>query len=678
MTVFGTSAPYLKLCQDHDLRPAGDFRPLRSVLSTGSILFDAQYDWVTENVKHVPVQSISGGTDIIGCFVLGSPNLSVFRGEAQCRSLGMDVQSLGEPGQPGELVCRNPFPSRPIGFWGDPDGSKFHAAYFSQNPGVWTHGDYISFTPDGSARLHGRSDGVINIRGIRLGPADIYAVLQNFPAIKEAMAVEQRVPDDPGESRLVLLVVLQPGATLDADLMLAIRKAIGRECSPTHVPAVIASVAALPTTHSGKRSESAARAAVNGEAVKNADALANPECLEAIARHPALQAAAPQAQQDIGDGSLERQLQAIWEAAFGFAPIAEDDDFFELGGHSLLAMSIFARIKEQFGRTMPIVTLFQAPTIRLLATVMRASTEDRFSCLVPVLPGSGRPLFVVHGLSGTVLELARFLNAMRGGPPVTVLQANGLDPDCPPQATVEEMAALYLQEIRSVQPNGPYALGGFSFGGLVAYEMACRLAAAGEQVDVLALIDTGVHPRNLAWPEWVAFRARRLGLLWRGLISNPRAAIAAEYNGIRIGVLLRLGIRPRWVDPVLEHMPPVLQGVRAACEVGVCAYEPGRYHGHVTFFRATSRDPRICDPLIIWRRLADVESVPIECRHLELVQPPYVMTLAAALRSRLEALPAMPADVSRPAQEAEPGQQHAAPRKAGVNTFIMPGQGAPG
>ncbi len=148
VNVFGTSPAYLKLCQNLGFRPDRELSALRAILSTGSILYDEQFDWVEANVKRVPVQSISGGTDIIGCFVLGSPNLPVWRGEAQCRSLGLDVQAIGQPnGAYGELVCGNPFPSRPLGFWGDTDGTRFHSAYFSQHPGFWTHGDFISFTP---------------------------------------------------------------------------------------------------------------------------------------------------------------------------------------------------------------------------------------------------------------------------------------------------------------------------------------------------------------------------------------------------------------------------------------------------------------------------------------------------------------------------------------------------
>jgi acetoacetyl-CoA synthetase len=284
---------------------------------------------------------------------------------------------------------------------------------------------------------------------------------------------------------------------------------------------------------------------------------------------------------------------------------------------------------------MPIVTLFQARTIALLATVMRASSDDRFSCLVPVVRGSGRALFLVHGLSGTVLELARLVNAMRGGTPVTVLQAQGLDSVSPPHDSVEAMAAHYLREVRTAQPVGPYALAGFSFGGLVAYEMARMLAADGEDVEFLGLIDTALHPRTLSWSDWARFRRRRLALLGREVLAHPWDATALQANSIRNGVLLRLGRRPHWQDPCLTALPPLLQHVRAACEAAFTAYRPLPYAGRVTFIRALSPDPRRSDPLPTWQRLAEVDVVPVACRHLELVQPPYVGELAAALRTSL-------------------------------------------
>ncbi len=290
VTVFGTSPAFLQYTRDAGVSPRERFGlgALRAILSTGSVLGDDLYDQARDEVKAVPLQSISGGTDILGCFLLGNPNLPVRRGELQCAGLAMDVRSLTRPGESvGELVCASPFPSRPLGFVNDDGARRFHDAYFSQHEGVWTHGDLLELTATG-ARIHGRSDGVLNVRGVRVGPAEIYSALTGFAEITAAMAVEQRAPDEPGGSRLVLLVVLRPGAALDRPLALRIKRELSQRRSMAHVPAVIAQVDALPVTLNGKPSERAARDAVNGAAAVNRAALRNPECLDAIAAHPAL------------------------------------------------------------------------------------------------------------------------------------------------------------------------------------------------------------------------------------------------------------------------------------------------------------------------------------------------------------------------------------------------------
>jgi acetoacetyl-CoA synthetase len=294
VTVFGTSPAFMNYCNDFAIVPKdiADLSSLRAIQSTGSVLPDRLYDWVQANVGDIPLQSISGGTDIIGCFVLGNPMLPVWRGESQSISLGLDVCSLRPDGAAddsvGELICSNPFPSRPLGLFNDPTGERFHAAYFAQNKGVWTHGDFMILTSHGGARILGRSDGVMNIRGIRIGPAEIYAILLDIPEIRLAMAVEQQAPQDPGGTRLVLLVVLRDGAVLDRKLTLRIKKDLSSRASMAHVPAAIVAVDDLPATHNGKMSERAARDAVNGKVPENLAALRNPVCLQTLLAHPDL------------------------------------------------------------------------------------------------------------------------------------------------------------------------------------------------------------------------------------------------------------------------------------------------------------------------------------------------------------------------------------------------------
>jgi acetoacetyl-CoA synthetase len=303
VTVFGTSPAYLMYCKDAGVSPNAslDLSAMRLALSTGSVLFDHLYDFFRENVANVPLASISGGTDIVGCFVLGSPNLPVYRGESPSVSLGLDVRAAiaeggatrfaaapSEGSVTGELVCVKPFPSRPVGLWGDADGSRFHDAYFSQHEGVWTHGDTVELTSRGTARILGRSDGVLNVRGVRIGPGEIYRVLEAFPQIRAAAAVEQSAPDEPGGSRLLLFVVLAEPGSLARPFVLRVKKELATRASPAHVPALVLEVPDLPRTHNGKLSERAVRDAANGLVPKNVSALKNPECLRAITEHPEL------------------------------------------------------------------------------------------------------------------------------------------------------------------------------------------------------------------------------------------------------------------------------------------------------------------------------------------------------------------------------------------------------
>ena len=646
VTVFGTNPAYLKMCENAGLVPRREFdlRALRSILSTGSILYDQQFDWVSEQVSPtIPLQSISGGTDIIGCFVLGNPLLPVRRGEAQCRSLGLDVRSLPPPDDPeaaiGELVCANPFPSRPVGFAADPDGSRFHKAYFSQNPGLWTHGDLIEITKTGGARLHGRSDGAINIRGIRIGPTEIYRILQNIPEVLEALAVEQRAENIPGGTRLVLLVVLRAGTQLDGALVARIRRQLAQRGSSALVPDAVIRLDELPVTHNGKRSEAAARDAVNGFPVANRAALRNPTCLAPLAEHPALRETAGSISEASGD--LEGRLKAIWEHCFGFSPIGTDDDFFELGGHSILAARILASLRQITDRELPLSTLLYAPTIRRLAELARAATWESFSPVVTLREGSrSQPFFLVHGLGGNVLELVHLVQVLRTTRAVLALQARGLEPGREPHHTVQSMAADYVEEIQRIQPSGPYAIAGFSFGGLVAFEMAQILRRRGEDVGFLGLIDTDVPEHALPLGAWLSLQRDRLQRHWGGFRSgrDPWRSLRDHGNGIaRTWLRLRRRPeRPRWQDEV--PLPPLLSDVRDAAIMAFAKYKPRRYAGRVVLLRAASRRAWICDPLPTWKHVArgglDVMLIPSD--HLGLIQEPAVRQLAAALDRCLE------------------------------------------
>jgi acetoacetyl-CoA synthetase len=264
---------------------------LRLILSTGSPLIPTSFDYIYSDWKpDVHLASISGGTDICACFLGGNPLLAVRRGELQCALLGLDIDTFDEQGEPvagvaGELVCRNAHLSMPVKFWGDADGSRYHEAYFSRFPGVWAHGDFVEKRPSGGFIIQGRSDTTLNPGGVRIGTAEIYRQVETIGEVEEAIAVGQ---DIEGDQRVILFVKLRDGATLDAELERTIRARIRSGASPRHVPAKIIAVAAIPRTRSGKISEIAVRDTIHGRAVKNVEALANPEALELYMNLPEL------------------------------------------------------------------------------------------------------------------------------------------------------------------------------------------------------------------------------------------------------------------------------------------------------------------------------------------------------------------------------------------------------
>jgi acetoacetyl-CoA synthetase len=293
ISVFGTSAKFLDGAAKAGLEPARshDLSALATLLSTGSPLAPEGFDWVYEKLKRdVCLSSISGGTDIVSCFVGGCPTLPVWRGEIQCAGLGMKVDVFDEAGRPvrgekGELVCTAPFPSMPVGFWNDPDGSRYRAAYFERFPGVWCHGDFAEITPHGGMIIHGRSDAVLNPGGVRIGTAEIYRQVEQVDEVLEALVIGQEWQ---GDVRVVLFVRLRPGLELDEALARRIREQIRRHASPRHVPAKLIQVQDIPRTRSGKIVELAVRDVVHGRPVANREALANPEALDAFASLPEL------------------------------------------------------------------------------------------------------------------------------------------------------------------------------------------------------------------------------------------------------------------------------------------------------------------------------------------------------------------------------------------------------
>ncbi|MFW5862444.1 MAG: acetoacetate--CoA ligase [Spirochaetota bacterium] len=285
MTVFGTSARYIAALEQNGMEPAKDhdLSSIKAILSTGSPLAEESFDYVYNRIKeNVCLSSISGGSDINGCFALGNPMGPVYRGELQCRGLGMKVEAFdenGKPvrGKPGELVCTAPFPSMPIYFWNDESGEKYHNAYFDVYPGVWCHGDFIMITEHNGVIIYGRSDATLNPGGVRIGTAEIYSALHDTQEVADSLVVGQQWDND---TRVVLFVKLNRGYRLDDELKKRIRKTIRENASPRHVPAKIIEVDDIPYTITMKKVELAVRNIIHGKPVTNRDALMNPESLD--------------------------------------------------------------------------------------------------------------------------------------------------------------------------------------------------------------------------------------------------------------------------------------------------------------------------------------------------------------------------------------------------------------
>ncbi|MBY5944184.1 acetoacetate--CoA ligase [Photobacterium rosenbergii] len=285
VTLFGTSAKYLEALEKQGYRPKDNTKlpSLRTLCSTGSVLAPEQFDYVYDAIhSDIQLASISGGTDICGCFAIGNPLGPVYRGECQGLALGMDVQVFNELGrsvyqQHGELVCLNSFPNQPIGFWNDPDGSKYHNTYWQTYDGIWHHGDYVSLSNTGGMIFYGRSDAVLNPGGVRIGTAEIYRQVNRLKEIKDSLVIGQNQGAD---VRVILFVQLAEGELLTDELKTEIKHKIREHCSPRHVPEVILAVRDVPRTKSGKLVELAVRNIVHNQPVKNVGALANPESLE--------------------------------------------------------------------------------------------------------------------------------------------------------------------------------------------------------------------------------------------------------------------------------------------------------------------------------------------------------------------------------------------------------------
>lgn len=285
ITIFGTSPKYLSIFGKQAFIPKAvyNLESLRAILSTGSPLPEETFQWVYENVKSdLQLSSISGGTDIISCFMLGNPTLPVYAGEIQCKGLGMKLEAFNEKGksvvgEKGELVCTAPFPSMPVYFWDDENGEKYRKAYFEKYPGIWTHGDYIEITDNGGIKVYGRSDATLNPGGVRIGTAEIYRIVEEMEEIHDSLAVGKKWN---GDEKIILFIVPEQGIVFDQNLIDKIKSELREKATPRHVPSEIFEAKEIPRTISGKKVEIAVSKILNGEEVDNKDALANPHALD--------------------------------------------------------------------------------------------------------------------------------------------------------------------------------------------------------------------------------------------------------------------------------------------------------------------------------------------------------------------------------------------------------------
>lgn len=293
ITIFGTSAKYIDslMKNGHSLKDKYDLGALKTILSTGSPLSEENFRFVYNNIKKdVCLSSISGGTDLNGCFALGNPMGPVYAGELQCTGLALNVLAYDEEGKPrlsykGELVCTSPFPSMPLFFWNDPDGKKYHNAYFDVYPGIWRHGDFIEINGHGGVVIYGRSDSTLKPGGVRIGTAEIYSIVEAFDEIEDSLVIGQ---DWESDVRIILFVKLKGGTKLNEGLIQKIKNAIRTNCSPRHVPAKVITISDIPYTINMKKVEIAVRKIIHGQTVLNRDALKNPDSLDLFKDIPEL------------------------------------------------------------------------------------------------------------------------------------------------------------------------------------------------------------------------------------------------------------------------------------------------------------------------------------------------------------------------------------------------------
>ncbi|MDQ6653559.1 MAG: thioesterase domain-containing protein, partial [Acidobacteriota bacterium] len=496
---------------------------------------------------------------------------------------------------------------------------KFISDPFGTRPGaqLYKTGDLVRYRPDGQIEFLGRVDNQVKVRGYRVELGEVEAVLAEHAAVREAVVVARK---DQGDKHLAAYVVPRPGKTITVD---ELRTFLTHKLPGHIVPSLFVILEKLPLSANGKIDRSALPAA-NG-----------------------LKQAHEPTQQD----GLELKLQQIWERVLAVSPIGIDDNFFELGGHSLLAVRLFVQIQKSFGRNLPLATLFQAPTVRLLANVLRQNGWSApWSSLVLLQNGgSRRPFFCVHAAGGNVLEYHDLARLLGPDQPFYGLQALGLDGSRPAHTTIEDMAAHYVKEMQEVQAEGPYLLGGRSSGGTVAFEMACQLSEQGEEVALLALLD--VYPAGyfklLPGSGSILQRASRTARKIQSHRENLRQLTTEEKFNY---VFSKLKYAPaKFKHKVYRRaykiyrrigrpLPSALKNIEELTFAAVKDYVPRVYPGSAILFLAGDDLTAAYDVEEGWQELiaGGLEKVRVSGNHLDIVKEPHVRMVAEKLRACLD------------------------------------------
>ncbi len=488
-------------------------------------------------------------------------------------------------------------------------GQKFRTLPALSAERLYQTGDVVRFRTDGLLEFLGRVDNQVKVRGYRIGLEEVEAAIGAHPGI--AAAAVRTFRDASGEASLVAFVVpSRAEATLELSGFLEQRL-------PRYlIPSRCVLVPSLPMTAHGKLDRS--------RLVMPPQATQTP-------------VTAPR-------DALEQTLANIWKRLLGVPSVDMHDNFFQLGGHSLMAAMLAAEIRKSTQRELPLASLFLAPTIASQADLLRSDREPAFSHLVSLRKeGRGRPLFIVHAVFGDVLQYVGLAERLQIDRPIYALQARGADARQSPHTTIGEMAAAYIAEIRSLQPAGPYALAGYSFGGLIAYEMACRLRKSGDQVDLLALFETDVYYRNLRLVEYLAYQWNLAGRVVRKLKILPLREWPPYLLSKLAMIWRRLFVRlddPERVEAAASGLPErVLARKREMyknCVREFIAYRPRRFAGKVTLFNTAEPPFDLCDPLPLWRRKAEcVDVFTIDGTHGTIMEEPNVSGLAAQLSNCL-------------------------------------------